>query len=76
VPADEPEDIPPPRAESSMTWGFAVLALVVVIILIGWGFGGQGGGWGRHNEVAHMMPPLDAGMHGPATRAWTPPNRR
>ena len=73
---DAPEDMPPRQFGSDMGWGFAVLAAVIVMVIVAWGWSGQGRGWGRTNEVAHMMPPVTAGMNGPATRAWIPPNGR
>jgi hypothetical protein len=57
-------------------WGFAVLAAVIIVIIIGWGWGGsQGLGWGRDNQLAHMMPLAAGPTSGPASRsgAATPP---
>jgi hypothetical protein len=71
MPTDIPDKVPPPQ-EESVSWGFAVLAVVFIIILVGWGWSGQGRGWGRDNAMAHFAPPADTGMSGPATRAWTP----
>jgi hypothetical protein len=62
------------RSDASVGWGFAILAAVVIVILIGWSFGGNGHGWGRRNQLAHMMPPAPEPASGPATRSWTPPN--
>lgn len=50
-------------------WGFAILAAVIAVILVGWGWAGQGRGWGRSNQMAHMMPPAVSSTNGPATRA-------
>jgi len=41
------------------------------VILAGWGWAGQGRGWGRSNQMAHMMPPAVSSTNGPATRAET-----
>ena len=42
-----------------------------VVIVVGWGWAGQGRGWGRSNQMAHMMPPAVSSTNGPATRAET-----
>jgi hypothetical protein len=71
-----PDEVPQRRYENGMGWGFAVLAAVVAVILLGWAWGGHGRGWGRDNQLAHMMPPAAANSNdGPATRVWNPPPR-
>jgi hypothetical protein len=52
-------------------WGFAILAAVIAVILVSWGWAGQGRGWGRSNQMAHMMPPAVSSTNGPATRSET-----
>ena len=70
-----PDEVPPPQYES-VGWGFAVLAAVVAMILLSWSAGGHGRGWGRDNQLAHMMPPAAASSNdSPATRAWSPQPR-
>jgi hypothetical protein len=71
-----PDEIPPPRYDMSVGWGFAILAAVIATIMLGWGWGGHGRGWGRGNEMAHMMPPAVNFADGPATRAWSPQSNR
>jgi hypothetical protein len=68
-----PEEVPPRRSDMSVAWSFAVFAAVILLIIVGWGFGGRGGGWGRGNEMAHMLPPAVSSENSPATRAWAPP---
>lgn len=55
-----------------MGWGFAVLAAVMMMILIGWGWGSQGRGWGRGDQIAHMMPPSAGPSNSPASRTGAP----
>jgi hypothetical protein len=54
-------------------------AAVILMIIVSWGWSGQGRGWGRNNQLAHMMPPAVSSTNGPATRsgmAGLPPNGR
>jgi hypothetical protein len=66
-----PDDRPPRPSGTDAGWGFAILAAVIAVILTGWGWAGQGRGWGRSNQMAHMMPPAVSSTNGPATRAET-----
>ena len=66
-----PDDGSPGPAGTDAGWGFAILAAVIAVILVGWGWAGQGRGWGRSNQMAHMMPPAVSSTNGPATRAET-----
>jgi hypothetical protein len=69
------DEVPPPPFEN-VGWGFAVLAAVVAIILLSWSASDRGRGWGRDNQLAHMMPPAAASPNdSPATRAWSPQPR-
>jgi hypothetical protein len=70
-----PDEVPGPDHDHDVGWGFGVLAVVLVLILLGWGWGSSGRGWGRDNQMAHMMPPAASSADGPATRAWTPHSR-
>ncbi len=71
-----PDELPPPRYDTGIGWSFALLAAIIGIIVVAWGWGGHGRGWGRDNQLAHMMPPAAGGSNdGPATRAWSPPPR-
>jgi hypothetical protein len=68
------DDVPPRPPEARIGWGLAVLAIVMIVIMIGWGWGNRnGGGWGR-GSIARMVLPGGGSLHGPATRAWTPPS--
>ena len=62
---------PPRPSGTDAGWGFAILAAVIAVILVGWGWAGAGRGWGRNNQMAHMMPPAVSSTNGPATRAET-----
>ena len=62
---------PPRPSGTDAGWGFAILAAVIAVILVGWGWAGQGRGWGRSDQMAHMMPPAVSSTNGPATRAET-----
>lgn len=64
-----PDDTPSRHMESGVGWGFAIFAGVVLLIIVSWAFGGHGRGWGRKNELAHMMPPAVSADNGPATRS-------
>jgi len=66
-----PDDMPPRPSGRDVGSGFAILAAVIAVILVGWGWAGQGRGWGRSNQMAHMMPPAVSSTNGPATRADT-----
>lgn len=70
---------PPRQSGAGIGWGVAVLAAVIMMIIIGWEWGGnQGHGWGRSNQLAHMMPLAVGPTNGPATRSGTasPPANR
>jgi hypothetical protein len=65
---------PRPRA-GGVGWGFGILAAVIIIIVIGWRWGDDDGrGWGRSDQLAHMMPTAAGPTDGPATRAWNQPS--
>jgi hypothetical protein len=64
-----PEDPPSRQYGSDIGWGCAVLAAVILMIIVSWSWGGQGRGWGRDNQLAHMMPPAVGATNGPATRS-------
>jgi hypothetical protein len=59
---------PHPRA-GGVGWGFGILAAVIIIIIFGWRWGDDNGrGWGRSDQLAHMMPTAA----GPLRRAFSP----
>ena len=64
-----PDDLPSQQRENGIGWSFGILAAVILMIIISWGFGGHGRGWGRDNQLAHMMPPAVSSDNGPATRS-------
>jgi hypothetical protein len=69
------EEVFPRPAAGGVVWGFAVLAAVIIMVIIGWGLGGGNGrGWGRSDQLAHMMPTAAGPTDGPATRAWKSPS--
>ncbi len=73
------DDVHSRQYAASVGWSFGILAAILVVILIAWGWGSPGRGWGRGNQLAHMMPPAVSPADGPATRtgaATLPPNGR
>jgi hypothetical protein len=69
-----PEHARPHPSDVHIGWCFAIFLLAATATVIGWGWGNRnGGGWGRDN-LARTLPPGAGSLHGPATRAWTPPS--